>query len=462
MTGLTDAGFEAQRLPEIKERIEARLVESFGDPDLREESIFGQLVGINSELYALLWALAEEVYASQYPDTATGVSLDHVASLTGVVRRPATPAQVDAMAYGVPGTVLFAGREARNVRTLDVYRSFANVTISPASARFVAVAVEVVEDATYTVTIDGVGYSFTASGDTAQAILTGLSSAIQPASGIVRVLQTGRLELSSATVRGFSASCNLSIVEAGTVLPMRAIVPGSKVLPANDLAEIVTPVVGWDRIVNLEPGVTGSARETDQQLRERRERSVRISGAQTLPAIEARLRALPLVQDVAISSNNGDVTDSFGTLRQHVWAVVEGGEAPDIARVLFEAVAAGIGYRGAVVEQVPSEVTGKEYEVGFDRPTYVDPDIDIEYVKLSNWPSDGEDRIKAALVARTFRIGEKLVTSRLYTQVNSVEGVQVDLLEVDNGSGAVARIEPDPNERIRILAENITLTDVTP
>lgn len=462
MTGLTDAGFQALRLPEIKERIDARLVESFGDPDLREESIFGQLVGINSECHALLWALAEEVYASQYPDTATGVSLDHVASLTGVVRRPSTPTQVDAIAYGVPGTVLFAGREARNVRTLDVYRSFANVTILPASARFVAVAVEVVEDATYTVTIDGVGYSFTASGDTAQQILTGLSGAIASASGVVRVLQTGRLELSSATVRGFFVSSNLVVAEAGTVLPMRAIVPGSKVLPANDLAEIVTPVVGWDRIVNLDPGVTGSARETDHQLRERRERSVRISGAQTLPAIEARLRALPLVQDVAISSNNGDVTDSFGTLRQHVWAVVEGGEAPDIARVLFEAVAAGIGYRGAVVEQVPSEVTGKEYEVRFDRPTYVDPDIDIEYVKLSNWPSDGEDRIKAALVARTFRIGEKLVTSRLYTQVNSVEGVQVDLLEVDNGSGAVPRIEPDPNERIRLLVENITLTDVTP
>jgi uncharacterized phage protein gp47/JayE len=92
----------------------------------------------------------------------------------------------------------------------------------------------------------------------------------------------------------------------------------------------------------------------------------------------------------------------------------------------------------------------------------VDPDVTIEYVRLSNFPSDGEDRIKAALVAQTFRIGEKLVTSRLYTPVNSVEGVQVDLLEVDIGAGAVARIEPAPNERIRLLAESITLTDVTP
>jgi uncharacterized phage protein gp47/JayE len=462
MSGLTSAGFVAKRLPEIRGDIEARLIEAFGDPDLRAESIFGQLVGISAEDKALIWALIEEVYASQYPDTATGVSLDHVSSLTGVVRRPAVPTQVNAIAYGVPGVVLFAGREARNARTLDVYRSFADLTLTPTAARFAAIGVQVVEDAAYSVTVDGTAYTFTASGDTAQQILTGLSSALSTAPGIVRILQTGRLELSSATVRSFAVSSNLSFAEVGSVLPMRAVVPGPLLLPTGDLSEILTPVVGWARVDNPEPGITGSARESDQQLRERRERSVRISGAQTLPAIEARLRALPLVQDVAISSNNGDVTDSFGTLRQHVWAVVEGGEAPDIARVLFEAVAAGIGYRGDVVEQVPSEVTGKEYEVRFDRPTYVDPDIDIEYVKLSNWPDDGEDRIKAALIARTFRIGEKLVTSRLYTPVNTVEGVQVDLLEVDNGSGAVARIEPAPNERIRILAENITLTDVTP
>jgi uncharacterized phage protein gp47/JayE len=461
LKGLTAAGFQAQRLPEIKSDIEARLVERFGDPDLRAEGVFGQFVGINSELYALLWALAEEVYASQYPDTATGVSLDHVASLTGVVRRPATPTQVTAIAYGAPGTVLFAGREARNFRTQDVYRSFQNVTISLASARFVAVAVQTVEDDDYTVTIDGVAYTHAASGETAQQILTGLSTALA-AAGVDRVLGTGLLSLSSATVRGFQLSANLVAAEVGSEVEMRGIVSGARPLPTGDLTEIVTPVVGWNRVANLQPGIIGANRETDQQLRERRERSVRISGAQTLPAIEARLRAIPLVQDVAITSNNSDVTDSFGTLRQHVWAVVEGGVNGDIAKVLFEAVAAGIGYRGNVLELVTSEVTGKQYEVRFDRPTYVDPDIDIEYVRLSNFPTDGEDRIKAALAARTFRIGEKLVTSRLYTQVNSVEGVQVDLLEVDAGSGAVARIEPAPNERIRILPENITLTDVTP
>ena len=460
MTGLTDAGFQAQRLPEIKAGIETRLVERFGDPDLRAEGVFGQFVGINAELYALLWALAEEVYASQYPDTATGVSLDNVASLTGVVRRPATPTQVTALAYGVQGTQLFAGREARNFRTLDVYRSFADVTITATAARYATVSVGSVAAGAYTVTVGGAAYTFTATTETAQQILTGLDTALG-SSGLTVVLETGRLVLTSTTPVSIAVTSNLIIGEIGVELPMRAIVAGAQPLPTGDLTEIVTPVVGWNRVANLQPGITGSNRETDQQLRERRERSVRISGAQTLPAIEARLRALSLVQDVAVTSNNTDTTDAFGTLRQHIWAVIEGGEPADIARVLFEAVAAGIGYRGNVVELVASEVTGKQYEVRFDRPVYIDPNIDIEYVRLSNFPTDGEDRIKAALISRTFRIGEKLVTSRLYTPVNTVEGVQVDLLEVDIGASAVARIEPDPNERIRILAENITLTDVT-
>jgi len=461
MSGLTPEGFRAKRLPDVKADLEARLVEALGDPDLREESVYGQLVGIQSELAALLWALAEEVYASQYPDTATGVSLDHVASLTGVVRIPATPTQVGAVAYGDPNTLLPSGREAENPRTSDVYRSFEDVTISNEAAVHAVIVVDVVESDDYTITIDGTDYTFTASGDTEQQILTGLNGALASA-GVTRDLDTGALTLTRDAAMDISLSGNLEFDEVGTVLPMRAVEAGAKLLPVAALTEIMTPVTGWERVDNLQPGVTGTNRETDAQLRARRERSTRILGRQTLPAIEARLRALDLVQDVSLTANDGETTDAFGTPRQHVWAVVEGGEAQDIGDVLFATVAAGIGYRGEELIIVESDVTGKEYEVRFDRPTFIDPDVTVEYERLSNFPSDGEDRIRDALAGVTFMIGEKLVTSRLYTPVNTVQGVQIDVLEVDAGSGAVARIEPAPNERIRLMAGNITLVDVTP
>ena len=166
MSGLTEAGFSAKRLPELKTDIEGRLVEAFGDPDLREEGIYGQLVGIQSELLALLWQLSEDVYGSQYPDTATGNSLDLVCSLTGVIRIPATPTQATAIAYGQPGTILLAGRTARNPRTAETYRSTGDVTLSLASARVALISVETVEDGAYTVTIDGADFTFTASDNT--------------------------------------------------------------------------------------------------------------------------------------------------------------------------------------------------------------------------------------------------------------------------------------------------------
>ena len=460
-TGLTPEGFKAKRLQDVKTDMEQRLIEAFGDPDLRDESVYGQLVGIQSELAALLWALAEDVYASQYPDTASGVSLDHVASLTGIVRIPATPTQVDAVAYGVPNTLLPAGREAENPRTDDVYRSFADVTISPEAAVEAVITVDTVEDDDYTITVDGTPYTFTASSDTEQQILTGLNGALS-GSGITRELGTGTLTLTRDAPMDIGLSGNLAFDEVGTILPMRGVVAGAKLLPTGALTEILTNVTGWNRIDNLQPGVTGTDRETDAELRARRERSTRILGRQTLPAIEARLRALPLVQDVSLNANDGETTDAFGTPRQHIWAILEGGDDDEIGEVLFSTVAAGIGYRGNVVVAVESDVTGKEYEVRFDRPTFIDPDITVEYERLSNFPDDGEDRIIAALTGKVLRLGEKLVTSRLYTPVNTVQGVQIDLLEVDAGAGPVARIEPAPNERVRILAENITLVDVTP
>ncbi len=86
MAGLTAAGFERKRLPEIKAEIEAALKAQFGnDIDLRSESVFGQLVGVLALPISDLWEEAENIYLAFDPDYAEGVSLDSLAALTGVV-----------------------------------------------------------------------------------------------------------------------------------------------------------------------------------------------------------------------------------------------------------------------------------------------------------------------------------------------------------------------------------------
>ena len=170
------------------------------------------------------------------------------------------------------------------------------------------------------------------------------------------------------------------------------------------------------------------------------------------------MRQLENVTDVNVLQNNTDDTDGFGTLRQHIWAIVEGDTDDSIANVIYNTLSAGIGMRGQELVIVTSPVTGKDNEIRFDRPTYIEPDIEIEYVPLADFPVDGEQRIKDALVARTFRLGEPLIFSRLYTPINSVPGVQVDKLEVDEDT---VNILAGPNEKIRILEGNITLIDVS-
>lgn len=111
MAGLDSAGFTPKTLEEIKEDIETSLKASFGPQiNLLATSVFGQLVGLLSNLNAEEWEVLEEVYNSQYPDTASGVALDNVCAITGVTRLPATKSTVLLTVDLDAATTLPAGR----------------------------------------------------------------------------------------------------------------------------------------------------------------------------------------------------------------------------------------------------------------------------------------------------------------------------------------------------------------
>lgn len=455
---LTPEGFKPRRLAEIKADIEAEISEAFGDPDLRAESIWGQQIGIYSELQALMWQLAEDVYLSQYPDTATGVSLDHVASLTGIVRIPATPTQVTATAYGDLGVRLLAGREAANGRTGDVYRSTSEVRINATDAVEATVEVATVAAGAYTVTLGGVGYTFTAgASDDESAILAGLQAAVT-ADGVTAAVADSTLVLTVDDpvndTLNVSVTSNLTIAEAGVNVPMLAVVNGAQLLPSGDLSEIRTPVAGWDRVGNLDEGIVGNNRETDSDLRARRQKSIQITATNTLDAITARLRQTPLVTDLIVYENNGIETNNIGVPRQHIWAIVEGGDDDAIAQVIYDTRAGGIGMKGDLEVLVRSPESGRDYPINFDRPRYVEPDIVVQFTALDGAPSDIPGAIKAALSDKTFIIGESIIYSRLYGIITcEVPGVQIDDLVVKSQRSNIA---VDPDQKVRFLASRIT------
>lgn len=459
MYGLTDSGFNIKRLPAIKEEIETSLRNRINQNiDLRAESIFGQFVGLESELATIFWEVMQDIYLSQYPDYATGNSLDYAVSINGVTRIEATPTSVNAICYGANNTILAVGREAK-ARNGDVYRTNTNTTISRLNAVECTISVDTVSVGVYTVQIGSLSYSFTATGvDTAQTILQGLYNAMNSAP-LTRILNEDSLTIQVDVGVTFDVSANLNINEVGTVVFFEAVEKGAKLLPIGELNEIETPVFGWNRVNNLVDGVVGRNRETDEALRIRREQSILITATHTLQAIKSKVRQLDFVSDVFAMENNTETTDEFGTPRQFIWIIVEGGEDLEIATAIYNTVAGGIGTRGNQNITVTDE-DGQDYIINFDRPDYIDVAIEIEYVRLENFPINGEDLIKDALVNRgnQFLINEDLIYSRLYTPINSVQGVQVDSLKVNN---AMSNIVTLPNEKIRILRENITLIDVT-
>jgi uncharacterized phage protein gp47/JayE len=93
MAGLDENGFSIETLQNIKTDIEdSQLANINSELNVSASSLLGQLNSIMSAKLREMWEVAEAVYAAFYPDSASGVSLDNVASLTGTVRLPAVAA----------------------------------------------------------------------------------------------------------------------------------------------------------------------------------------------------------------------------------------------------------------------------------------------------------------------------------------------------------------------------------
>lgn len=106
--GLTPTGFVVKRQSVIITEIQAQLQATFGVAlNLLPQSVLGQILGIYSEREALVWELAQAVYASQYPAGAEGTSVDNILALSNLKRLKAT-ATVTAPTdtAGVPGLLL--------------------------------------------------------------------------------------------------------------------------------------------------------------------------------------------------------------------------------------------------------------------------------------------------------------------------------------------------------------------
>lgn len=114
---LTELGYERPTYDELLERQIERAKLLFGnDIDTSNNSILGKYIRLNVDDLAEVHELAELVYFSAYPNTATGVSLDRICPLVGISRNPATYAKHNVRFIGTAGEYV---PEAFEVSTTD-------------------------------------------------------------------------------------------------------------------------------------------------------------------------------------------------------------------------------------------------------------------------------------------------------------------------------------------------------
>lgn len=128
--GMTADGFNRKRQINIKTELEEDYKVAFGENiDLQADSVFGQEIGINSEALADQWESQENIYNSQYPNTAEKIQLSNVVKLNGLTRLGSEHSTVTVTLSGTAGTVITAGSKISTLDTGTVFETLADATI---------------------------------------------------------------------------------------------------------------------------------------------------------------------------------------------------------------------------------------------------------------------------------------------------------------------------------------------
>ena len=160
------------------------------------------------------------------------------------------------------------------------------------------------------------------------------------------------------------------------------------------------------------------------------------------------------IQQNITSSPNGVRTNNG------VVVVVDGGDDQIIAQTIFNNMAVGTATDG-LVEEVASDIVGFGHKIKFSRPVYIPIRISMSLKALPNFPTNGKNMIKQAIVDwfNELQVGGDILYSRLFDPINSVNGFSVNDLKIGRvgGNFGIKDITLKYNELPIITPENILI-----
>lgn len=171
------------------------------------------------------------------------------------------------------------------------------------------------------------------------------------------------------------------IVAPGTfTFSFRAKIIGAVETTPNTITNQITVTLGVTAVNNPSPATSvGENEETDAQLKIRHDQSFNLAATGPADAIEAAIRAIPLVTDAFVPENDTS-SDADGVPAHGIWVIAENGADLDIGKAIYAKKIPGCAMRGAVSVTV-DRPNGTTFIAKFDRPILEDL-----YIKLTIIP----------------------------------------------------------------------------
>lgn len=454
--GLTATGFNRKTLTDIKTEIETELQVKLGNNiNLLPQEPLGQLVGIFLERETLLWELLEQVYFSQFPDTAQDrTSLLNAVALTGIEALPATVSRVMVRVFGTLNTVVPNGFQVSVAG--DIGRSFKSL-----ASGTITETIDEQQKLTFSVipTAGAFALSFLGQNTTALAFnatsldiqnalnaLTNLSGiAVTGTFGIGFIIDfTGAdgakdqpfIQVVSNTLTDGIGAVSLIIseeikgYEPHVNIEFAALQAGAVVALAGSITQIVTALFGVTSVLNLTDAIVGRGEETSAEIRLRRQQQLQRQGTASVEGIRSALISLSNVNQAIVIENFESVVDSEGRPPKSFEAFIDGGSNLDIANAIWRSKAGGIETFGNIT-QVVNDSQGFPQTIKFSRPTQVNIYMFVNITKNLTitegalYPANGDTLVRDAILnfASQLKIGNDVIVNRFYSPINTVPGV---------------------------------------
>ena len=426
--GLTPKGPNIKRLDVILDEMHDELTEKWGvNTRQNPESFLNDILTSVADKIAELWEYGEDVYFSQYPATAEGISLDNAAQYGGSTRETAAKSYYPIHCTGVDGTVLAAGTIISSTTNPSTQLSLMeNREVTRSSFNRVAIKVAAfTPNSPYTVAINGTVYSYSSASSMTLSVLNGLVETVRENGFTVRVDETKELLIIEAddktSTNELILSENLTTETVTTIITFATVDTGDILLPEGVITNIVKADAGLKEVVNICQYIAGHEEESDEELRKSYAAKIFNRSSNMLESIRSAILNNVLgVVSVAPYENPSHEYDEYGRPPHSIEIVVDGGDSQEIAREILKNKAGGINTFGDVAVVLPGEFD-EDITIRFNRPVpvYTWFYVGITLSRTEAIPPNYAELLRNSIIENmeNFGTGEDVTPQRFVSQL---------------------------------------------